>query len=344
MANKVFVFLLAFALTISVALAGSYTIDGDLSDWGINDTDIKIGLCELNNATNTCGGNETIARMAWRPISGTIDYIVENNRDPSKLGFIVDPFSGFNATGVHILNGADYQEPSVYKWNYDLLEPVFGERFDLEALYFDNDENNAYFAIVTSMPPGITNESPPNTGEFWLGDLDILVNTQEGPKHYGIILNNHTIYGNERLVMGNICEEPKWINATIISENSPAFVDNCSSYTGNATIIYKKINISKEGYSKGSYSSDPIYAGLQDTYVIEIKVPLSNIGNPDPRQGNIVIHSTISCGNDVIDVSQEDNFNFNFNVPEMGAIAAGTVLTIGAVAFFRVRKKNLGGN
>jgi hypothetical protein len=358
MANKMFVFLLAFALTISIAFAGSYTIDGNLSDWGLSDNDIKVGLCELNlndyaGGTNTCANNETLAKSVWIPSHKTVDYVVENNRDPIKH-YSTDPIyypdvSKFYATGVHIkgkwVNQQSYDEPSILReGDFYFLEPIYGERFDLEAIYFDNDEDNAYFAIITSMPQGVFYDG---NNPFWMGDLEIKV--PPGVDTYGIVLNNHTNYNDgsdTSLIMGNICRNPTWINGTII-DNGHSHIDDCNELQqGNAMIVYKNISIPKEGYSGTDAASSGIFAGLQDTYVIEIKIPLELMGGPDPREGNkVIFHSSLSCGNDVIELGEEDTpFDFGFEIPEMGAIAAGTALVIGGVAFFRIRKKKLGGN
>ncbi len=351
MKNKIFMVLFALVVSISGVLAASYTVDGDLEDWGLNDNDIRVGLCELNNGTNTCSNSEATARQAWKPSHSTVDYVVENNRDPEQHGqpsYFTDLASNFSATGIHIkgkgANQQDYDEPVTNPFN--VLEPVFGEQFDIEAIYFDNDENNAYFAIITSMPPGIIydGEDP-----YWMGDLEIKV-LNPFSYTYGIVLNNHTNYGDgsdPSLRMGDICEEPDWVDGTIIDENGHSHVDECDNIQeGCAEVAYvKRDNIPLEGYSgTDPASGSGIFAGRQDTYVIEVKIPLSCIGNPDPSDGKVIVHSSLSCGNDVIDLSEEETpFDFGFEIPEMGTVAAGTALAIGAVGFLRVRKKRLGG-
>jgi len=73
------------------AFASSYTLDGDLGDWGVT---------PFSN---------------WVPAGADIDYVVENN---------------YNRT-----------------WS-----DAFSEGWDIEAMYFDDDLSNLYFAIVSSNP------------------------------------------------------------------------------------------------------------------------------------------------------------------------------------------------
>jgi hypothetical protein len=81
-------FSLSLLMSVTTSRAASYTIDGDLSDWGVT------------------------------------------------------PFSDWVPSGT-----ADYEETDeVDKYTSD----GYGSNYDAEALYFDDDKDNYYFAVVTS--------------------------------------------------------------------------------------------------------------------------------------------------------------------------------------------------
>ena len=94
--------------------ATAYTIDGLVDDWGI----------DLSAATY--GSTTSISHDGYldtNPPSGgwDINYITEDNTDD--------------------LSGWVWVEPG---WSYK-------NWFDVEAIYFDNDQNYAYLAVVTGM-------------------------------------------------------------------------------------------------------------------------------------------------------------------------------------------------
>ena len=76
----------------------------------------------------------------WVPNSPTINYTVENN----------------------------YSRPG--------SDPGFIEYYDLEAMYFDDDKDNLYFAIVTSYP---------NTYGVWAEDMGISFDNKKAPETAG---------------------------------------------------------------------------------------------------------------------------------------------------------------
>ncbi|RPJ70782.1 MAG: hypothetical protein EHM20_15185, partial [Alphaproteobacteria bacterium] len=144
-------FLLLMLLSLPAMAADKYQIDGSLSDWGVN---LQAGL----------DGNDG----AWKPTKNTVDWIVEDNIDPTYATSPVDKaypdWTGYADTGTHIEKSGDmyitYKEPvldSSDLWarlrDNHYLQPVGGEHYDIEALYFDDDAQNVYIAIVTSMSP-----------------------------------------------------------------------------------------------------------------------------------------------------------------------------------------------
>ena len=197
----------------------------------------------------------------------------------------------------------------------------------------------AYFAIITSMPPTlITNKY---NVDFWMGDLSINITDENGlEQNYGIALINHNIIpgDNSGILQGDVCKNPDWRFANDL-EVSQAYMKACNKQ-GVASIIYKKINVPKEGYSGPvSIINDPTYQGKQDTYVIEIGVRLEDIGSPNSTNSKIKIHSTLSCGNDILEVGEVDNFRFS-EVPEFGVLAA--IMSVFGAGYFFIKKQKRG--
>lgn len=210
----------------------------------------------------------------WVPDTGTVDYTVED-------------FTGSN------------WESNGHPWG--------GEHYDLEAMYFDDDSHNAYFAIVTSMgPQGYGGCSP---GDMAL-DLD-----QNGVYEYGIVLTNLGGF-----TIGTICHNPTW-STTWSNPSNPLRVTSCTA-TGTATVVYTNAHI---GPDNGA-----------GNWVIEIRAPKTAIGQP--QQGSMSnLHATISCGNDIIELEE---YSWDFSVPEFvsGSVAFLIVLLTPGFAYLMSKK------
>lgn len=215
---------LIVALSFSTATARTpvvcdkYTIDGDLSDWGLD----LSGDWSLNET--------------WLPNSG-VEFVVEDNRDPRYGG----------VTGVHIKGKGSsytaYLEPKVmHRDGYLVAEPLGGEGWDLEAIYRDYDDNCLYFAVVTSLPPDATGDRAP--GDLAL-DVDRNESTGKYGYEYGVKLGSAT--GLSQWEVGYL---PDWKEPTYIKENRPS---TFSAYlsggykVGDAVGVYKDIGISDNG-------------------------------------------------------------------------------------------------
>ena len=104
MIKKFTLLFITLGLFLSPVYAISITIDGDLSDWGIDSTDLNNGL-------------NYDSESAWVPDSSTADWIVENDLDDVYEKTWDQETSGWNFKehGVHIMGeGAtysDYDEP-----------------------------------------------------------------------------------------------------------------------------------------------------------------------------------------------------------------------------------------
>ena len=306
-------------IIINPALADlkPYSIDGDLSDWGITMADLSNGL--NNNADS------------WKPdcqTCGDVDWIVEDNLDPRYLS--PSPEYPYRCTwnadthrwdycvaGVHVTGtGQNYQiyhEPLLKDTRTSppreyVPQPSGGEGWDIEALYFDDDEYFVYFGIVTS-----------NTDD--LGDLYLEVNGAG----YGVILKDH-----DGLQRGEIYKNPSWLTSNwAAKENGDPIktrVDpnNLGTKVSGAAIIVVK------GPSDG-VPSDNNYPN----YIIEIKIDKRLIGSPPiDLQGNIGY--ALTCGNDYIE--KEVTYNYE-TIPEFGAIIIPMGIILGFFYYHRNKNK-----
>ncbi len=265
----------------AAATCNKYTIDGDLSDWGIN----LNGDWSLNDT--------------WLPNSG-VEFVVEDNRDPRYGG----------VTGVHIKGRGSsyttYYEPKVmHKNGYLAVEPLGGEKWDVEAIYRDYDSNCLYFAVVTSLPPDGKGDLAP--GDLAL-DVDRNKSTGKYGYEYGVKLGSAT--GLNQWEIGYL---PDWQEPTYLIGNSPAKFNSYLSgggKVGEATGAYVNLGISDNGYPN---------------YVIEVAIPLSAIGNPAYPTA-VRHHLSEGCGNDSI------------KIPEFPTIAIPLVMLFSTVAILYRRR------
>lgn len=169
------------AALVAAVPATAYTIDGDLSDWG---------LAKLNTDDWSVEGT-------WIP-NWHVTYIVEDN---------YNPLHGILPSGVHIKGiGDSYtfydEEKLVLKATGTLVsEPWGGENYDLEALYFDQDSSNIYLAVVTSLDPNGQGDKRP--GDIAL-NIDGSLATGDLGYEYGIKIS--PIYPGQ----GDIISMPEW--------------------------------------------------------------------------------------------------------------------------------------
>jgi len=271
--------LTAVMLAMMTVPAMAYTIDGDLDDWGIN-------LSE-----------DWSVKETWVPSSSTADWIVEDN---------IDPRWSSSYTGVHIKgHGAlydDYEELKIIAWNGgEYISPSGGEHYDIEAMYFDSDASNAYFAIVTSY------------SEYGMGDLAIDI---AGEK-YGIVLQDPES-GTSK---GQIYHNPSW--------NDP------NQYQFPANGPYRITGGTLNGIGSVAYVNSGIPDYSYSNYIIEISAPRTALGSPS--NGDVSkLHTTIWCGNDVIEIEQVTWEE----IPEFSTIAIPVGMIFGLFYFYRRKRQS----
>ena len=248
-------------MLLSTSVMATYTMDGDLSDWGLD-------------LTQNWALNDT-----WVPNSGVF-FQVEDNFDPTQ-------YSG-SYVGVHIRgvgsNYVTYIEPLVQKksdgsW---VLEPYGNDLFDIEAMYFDQDSDYVYVAIVLGEPAD-SGGSDRDPGDLAL-NLDWDINTGGYGYEYGVKLGTGTGGPSQ----WSICHMPNWEEGTTL-DVKPTIFKSAGTCDGQANGAYVDSGIMDKGYTN---------------YIIEMAIPKDKLGNP----GTVSfynLHMSEYCGNDHIPGASE---------------------------------------
>ena len=163
-----------------------------------------------------------------------IDYITEDNADVHSSGLI------YVGPGYSIQN-----------------------LFDVEAIYFDNDSNYAYVAIIHGLP-----ESGDPYYGFKPGDIAIDVDG-DGSYEYGVDIESDILY-----------EDVTWQDAKYFSEAKPWVIES-GTEIGSVNLAYSD--------EQNSH------------YVIETAIPLSYLGLNSGD--HLTIHWTMECGNDYLNLN-----------------------------------------
>ncbi len=196
----------------------------------------------LNSASKTKGYLDT-----HTPTGGNdIDYITEDNADKNSGTVLVGP--GYST----------------------------GNRYDAEAIYFDNDYFNAYLAVITGLPSTET--------LYPAGDIFIDTGKYQNPSspfynpnkyQYAIDILNSKLYSLD-----------SWINVSVhdYSVSNPWRAGNNKTFIDNINFIY--------GPERNTH------------YVLEASIPLADLGlaNNIEGQEDVWLHWTMKCGNDYLNL------------------------------------------
>jgi len=247
------------------------TIDGKPDDWG------PPGFLK----------NEWTANSTWIPYEG-IKFVVEDNSNP---------VAGNSYSGVHIKGVGSkftfYDEKQViHRDGYPVWEPYGSpqEDFDIEAVFIQQDENNIYLLIVTSLAPNAGGEHTPGDLRF---DMDKTAFSGDGYDfEIGLKLQNYTYNHLNHFGIYNVANWSETYDN--IPENMPSVITN-GTKIGQAIGVYAKCNdCNINGTDKG----------LQ-IYIIELKIPKAALGinNKTLRVSDLSL--TNRCTNDMITIDIE---------------------------------------
>ena len=293
--------ILIFFLVNSVLAASPYTIDGDLSDWGISSSDLSNGFGGP--------GNENY----WLPSSSTCDYVVEDDVDPAHQSYCTANPTKCNPYdyGVHITGeGSSYGTYNEPLLALGYVPPWYYEVYDIEAMYFDDWFDNgigkgyAYFAIITSAAEDTPLANAP-------GDLALDID-DDGDYEYGIKLT-----GSDK---GQVCSNPVW-EISGMGGGEWRFTCAPGDVVGTADVAWGNPGVSDHSYNN---------------HVIEVEVWKYLIGLPE-QYDTSSLHATMLCGNDVVDLE----IDWDFEAPEfiMSGVAFAILLITPAFAFLVIRRR-----
>ncbi len=306
--------LVIFLFLVSNVSALKFSIDGDLSDWGITLDDIEQGL-NSNDSVNP-----------WVPSYPNMDsvvWIVEDDVDPQYAG-------GYDY-GVHVrgdgTNWWRFYEPKVEgKIQPSPYNKLLGEFFDIEAMYIDEDDSYIYVAAVLSVPPGgypLLGYPRGAAGDLAI-DLDGAGSGGYGYE-YGIRLGTWDPYGTGAVQFGvyRTDENEDWYPATDFSASSPSII-NTSRAEYLFTLNYAAyVKVGRQEIVNGTPT---------DIYVIELAIPKAELGIPT---GTNVLNSYFKihlaeagCGND----------SGNISIPEFPTLIAPLAAILGMIFYIRRRK------
>ncbi len=262
------------ALTFVVFSATSsyayYTIDGLVDDWGIN----------LNNGDYHYRGYGYKLPNGNTPEGYTNGYLDDNL--PSG-GNDIDYWTEDNAN-------ADSQYTRVNT----RVHPGYthyNNQYDAEAIYFDNDANYAYIALITGLS---FNES-----EYPAGDLFINVGSTTDPFNSTTVPSVGSTYAVNVLNGDLYALNSSDVLSDVIYNSAP----NDHSAASPWRLDYSQASPS---YNLGT---DLVYttAAINAHYVIETKIALADIGLANVDRGDIWLHWTMECGNDVLKLNADTN-------------------------------------
>lgn len=323
--------LLTLALLVFLtAPALAYSIDGNLTDWGVGVTT----------------GGSWAHESTWVPSAGTSDWIVEDNIDIQRgtdyfpgswKGEDETDWTSYTATGIHLQgtgsSSLDYDEPLLPEHEetgndgnkHPIYEqPAGGELMDIEALYYDDGggiSTNVYFALVTSMNPN--GWYHPQAGR-WVYPGDLALDLDKDPDtgeygyEYGIVLTDHGVFSQ-----GDIVHNPDWTSTTDFSSSNPYRINGGTKASQSANVAYTNIHIASDN-------------GVGN-WVIEIEAPRDALG--EGWLGNVDLHATISCGNDLIELEHFTTSESETEIPEFTTIAVPVCMILGLFYFFRRKRQ-----
>lgn len=195
--------------------------------------------------------------------------------------------------------------------NINLYNAFFyGEDYDFEALYFDDDAQNFFFAIVTSYPLGPASSDG--------GDLGIDLNGDATISPHGIVTGLEYAIRLSSGTLGDVLANPGWLDTTVFEwpdgwQGSPyRAIDG--TVLGSATVAIEYYDLLESG-----------------TYIAEVAVSRDLFPAVVPGD-TVTLHITQWCGNDSI------NLRGTVAIPEPATILlVGIGMALGGRLYRRQR-------
>jgi len=165
-------------------------------------------------------------------------------------------------------------------WQYVGPGWTYQNYFDAEAIYFDNDQTNAYIAIIQGLP--ITGGTASRNPWFYPGDIAIDV---DGGSvfEYGL-----KVRGEDGLQQGYLYSVSSWKNVYYSQHNiANPWAISAGTKKGTVSFVYS--------------------TGEKSHYVMEAAIPLDLLGLDANTTHSLRIHWTQECGNDYLTLEADVN-------------------------------------
>lgn len=248
--------------------------------------------------------------------SETTAYIIDGNLSDWGITLSVDEYGKFN----HSWEPASGFYAEANDWGPIGGIPSGGEACDVEAIYFNNDQNYLYFAGVGSIPPSGCYYQPPYNWPyaFGAGDLAIKFGVEEGVNwkttdaDYALglrpsVLSGGTGHRNPASigeVKQNTAGNLKWYHEDGFSWpyfNEAYFDAATGTDVGTAVVTWAKWSGGTSETGSG-YIALPRNTSDKGTWIWEAAIPISYFGDKVYQGQHISVHWAPDCVNDYIEL------------------------------------------